>query len=121
MNITSIIGRMTRDPELRKTGSGKAVISFTLAVERAYTDQSGKTADFIPVVAWGGLAEVTSKYCGKGSKVGVCGAIRERAYENSDGRKVHVLEIHADSVDFLDTRKPEDASVQEEDQSEPVI
>jgi len=105
LNNINLIGRMTRDPELRRTGTGKAVVNFTLAVDRGKEDQNGKSADFIPVVVWNRIAEVTEQYCGKGSLVAVSGSLRERIYANREGKNVHVLEVVAESVEFLSVRK----------------
>ena len=105
LNNINLSGRMTRDPELRRTGTGKAVVNFTLAVDRGKEDQNGKSADFIPVVVWNRIAEVTEQYCGKGSLVAVSGSLRERIYANREGKNVHVLEVVAESVEFLSVRK----------------
>ncbi|MDL2225776.1 single-stranded DNA-binding protein [Eubacteriales bacterium OttesenSCG-928-M02] len=103
MNKAILIGNITRDPDLRMTGNGISVCSFTVAVQRRYTNQQGeRQADFIPVVCWRGLAENCGKYLRKGSKVGVLGAIQVRNYEANDGTRRYVTEIVADEVEFLD-------------------
>lgn len=119
LNNINLIGRMTKDPELRRTGTGKAVVNFTLAVDRGKEDQNGKSADFIPVVVWNRIAEVTEQYCGKGSLVAVSGSLRERVYANREGKNVHVLEVVAESVEFLSVRKtkPVQATVTGDDES----
>lgn len=104
MNRVVIVGRMTRDPELRRTGSGRAVTSFTLALNRNYNSSDGQQADFIPVVCWNKTAENVAQYCSKGSLVGVDGRLRSRNYENNQGQRVYVVEVVADSVQFLETR-----------------
>lgn len=106
INRVVLIGRLTRDPELRRTPQGDAVTSFTLAVNRNYTSKDGQEqADFINCVVWKKSAENVEKYCSKGSLVGVEGRIQTRSYDNSQGQKVYVVEVICDSVQFLDTRK----------------
>ena len=104
LNRVALVGRLTRDPELRRTGSGKAVTSFNLAVERNFKSDE-QEADFINCVCWGKVAENTERYCSKGSMVSVDGRIQTRNYENNQGQKVYVTEVIADSVQFINTRK----------------
>lgn len=104
LNRVTLVGRLTRDVELRRTGSGKAVASFTLAVNRNFKTGGGQEADFINCVCWGKIAENTANYCSKGSIVSVDGRIQTRNYDNNQGQKVFVTEVVADSVQFLDTR-----------------
>ena len=105
LNRVVLVGRMTRDPELRRTGNGTAVTSFTIAMNRNFTSQNGeRQADFIPCVVWNKAAENTARYCSKGSLVGVDGRLQSRQYEAQDGRKVTVIEVVCDSVQFLETR-----------------
>lgn len=103
LNRALLVGRLTRDPELRRTGSGKAVTSFNLAVERNFKSDD-QEADFINCVCWGKIAENTERYCSKGSMVSVDGRIQTRNYENNQGQKVYVTEVIADSVQFISTR-----------------
>ena len=106
INRVVLVGRMTRDPELKRTAQGDAVTTFTLAVNRNYTSKDGQEqADFINCVVWKKSAENVEKYCSKGSLVGVEGRIQTRSYDNSQGQKVYVVEVICDSVQFLDTRK----------------
>lgn len=104
LNRALLVGRLTRDPELRRTGSGKAVTSFNLAVERNFKSDD-QEADFINCVCWGKIAENTERYCSKGSLVSVDGRIQTRNYENNQGQKVYVTEVIADSVQFINTRR----------------
>lgn len=104
LNRVALVGRLTRDPELRRTGSGKAVTSFNLAVERNYKSDD-QEADFINCVCWGKIAENTERYCSKGSLISVDGRIQTRNYENNQGQKVYVTEVIADSVQFINTKK----------------
>ena len=105
LNRVVLVGRMTRDPELRRTANGTPVASFTLAMNRNFSSQNGeRQADFIPCVVWNKAAENTAKYCSKGSLVGVDGRLQSRSYQNQDGRRVSVIEVICDSVQFLETR-----------------
>jgi len=101
MNKAIIIGNLTRDPELRQTGSGISVCTFTVAVTRPFNREE---TDFIPVVTWRALAENCGKYLAKGRKVGVDGRIQVRNYEDKDGQRRYVTEIIADNVEFLTPR-----------------
>lgn len=102
MNKAIIIGRLTRDPEMRTTGSGINSTSFTVAVSRNYANQNGeRETDFINCVAWRKQAENIAKYCTKGTQVAVEGRIQTRSYDAQDGTKRYVTEIIADNVTFL--------------------
>lgn len=102
MNYVSMIGRLTKIPDIRQTNTGKNVCTFTLAVNRRYKDAQGKaTADFFSVQAWEKLAELCARYLDKGSKVFVSGELRNRSYEAKDGSKRTVTEIIASEVEFL--------------------
>ncbi len=105
MNRVILIGRLTRDPELRNTASGMAVCQITVAVNRR-TSQSGAgpEADFISVNVWDKQAENVAKYLKKGSQVAVEGRIQTRNYENNEGRRVYVTEVVASNVQFLDPK-----------------
>ena len=105
MNRVELIGRLTKDPELRYTSSNIAVANFTLAVNRPFQDQNGEQGtDFINIYAWRKLAENIHKYCKKGRLVGIYGSIRTRTYEK-DGNKYYVTEIEASNVEFLESKK----------------
>lgn len=106
INRVVLVGRLTKDPELRHTPNGIAVGTFTLAVNRPFSNQSGeREADFINTVVWRKQAENVHKFLKKGSLVGIDGRIQTRNYENSEGRRVYVTEVVADSVQFLETKK----------------
>ena len=99
-----LIGRLTRDPELRFiAGSGKAVATFAIAVDRPFAKE--KTADFFNVVVWGKPAENTANYQRKGSQECVKGHLQSRSYEDKTGQKRYVTEVIADNVEFLGNRK----------------
>lgn len=105
VNKAILTGRITRDPDLRKTQSGQSVISFTLAVDRMPAKDGTEGADFPSITAWGKTAEILSQYARKGSKIAVVGRIQTRNYDDKDGRKVYVTEVVADQIELLDSRK----------------
>lgn len=103
MNKVVLIGRLTKDPELKFTpGTGTAVANFTMAVDRRFQKDGQKEADFIPVVVWGKPAESTANYTAKGKMIGVSGRIQTRTYDATDGTKRYVTEVVADEVQFLE-------------------
>lgn len=102
MNKVVLIGRLTKDPELRFTpGSGAAVTTLTLAVDKYNTKTGQKEADFVPVVVWGKQAESTANYMSKGSQMAISGRIQTRSYDAKDGTKRYVTEVVATEVQFL--------------------
>ena len=101
LNRVILIGRLTRDPELRVTQSGVSVASFTLAVDRPFTNQGQREADFIDCVAWRRLAETVSEHMRKGRLVAVEGRLQIRSYETQDGQRRRVAEVVCDDVRFL--------------------
>lgn len=104
LNRVILIGRLTRDPELRYTPSGVAVTQFTLAVDRPFSNQQNqREADFIPVVTWRQLAETCANYLRKGRLTAVEGRIQVRNYDNNEGKRVYVTEVIADNVRFLES------------------
>ena len=107
MNTAVLIGRTTRDIELRRTGNGTAVASFTLAVNRDFKTNDGQEADFIQCVAWKKTAELLEQYVHKGDRIAVNGSIRTRNYEDSHGRTVYVTEVLVNHVEFLETKNRE--------------
>lgn len=106
MNKAILIGRLTRDPELRYTSSNRAVCQFTVAIDRPFTNQASgqREADFINVVAWDKTGENVGKYMTKGRLVAVEGRIQTRNYDNNEGRKVYVTEVVANNVQFLESK-----------------
>ena len=103
MNAVVMIGRLVADPELRYTGSGKAVATMNIAVDRAFKGPDGqKQTDFFAVVAWGKIAENCANYLSKGRLVGIRGSIQNRSYDAQNGSKRYVTEIMADEVQFLE-------------------
>lgn len=103
LNRVILIGRLTRDPELRYTANGTAVSSFSIAVDRPFTNQQGqREADFIRIVTWQKLAETCANYLGKGRLIAVEGRLQVRSYDTPDGQKRQTAEVVAESVRFLD-------------------
>ena len=101
MNNVVLVGRLTRDPELRTTPNGIATCQISLAVNGLPNQNGERTTDFINVQVWRRQAENVSKYCTKGSQVGVVGRIHTRSYDANDGTKRYVTEVVADNVTFL--------------------
>lgn len=102
MNHVTLIGRLTKDPEVRYTQQGTCVGTFTLAVDRRITKDKQKEADFIPCVTWGKLAEtVVNNFCVKGKQVGVEGRIQVRSYDAKDGSKRYVTEVIVSELELL--------------------
>lgn len=106
INNVVLVGRLTRDPDLRSTGSGISVASFTLAVDRNYSNKQGeREADFINCVIWRKSAEIFCNYTSKGSLVGIEGRIQTRSYDDKDGKRVYVTEVVVSDFSFLDSRR----------------
>ena len=105
MNKAILIGRLTKDPELRSTSTGRNVCQFSIAVNRTYTNASGeREADFINCVVWDKQAENLAKYQKKGNQIAVEGRIQTRNYDDKDGKRVYVTEVLANSITFLDAK-----------------
>ena len=112
LNHITIMGRLTRDPELRRTGSGVAVASFTVAVDRDFTGRDGgqKEVDFIDCVAWRNTGEFVNSYFTKGRVIVVSGRLQIRSWTDKEGNKRRTAEVVADSVYFGDSNKKEDSN-----------
>ena len=105
MNKVVLIGRLTRDPELRYTGNNIPSATFSIAVNRNFTNQAGeREADFINIVVWRKQAENCKNYLTIGSQVAIEGRIQSRSYDGQDGKKVYVTEVVADNVEFLGSK-----------------
>lgn len=104
MNNVSLIGRITKDVELRYSPSGVAVAKFTLAVNRAFKKDGEQEADFIRVTIFKKTAENTANFCKKGSLVGIVGQIQTGSYDDKDGKKVFTVEVVAENVQFLEPK-----------------
>lgn len=104
MNKVILIGRLTKDIDLRKTQNGTSVCQYTLAVNRQIKKEGQPDADFIQCVAWNKTAELMEQYLHKGSLIGIEGRIQTRSYDNQQGQRVYVTEVMTDSVQFLEPR-----------------
>jgi single-strand DNA-binding protein len=105
INRVVLVGRLVRDPELRKTTTGNAVCTFTIAVDnRTKTPEGNRTASFLPCVTWMQLADTISKFARKGMLVGVEGRLNQRSFDRNDGTKGNIVEIICNSVQFLEPK-----------------
>ena len=122
LNKCVLLGRLTKDPELRTTQSGVAVASFTLAVDRGFKRDEAQSADFINIVAWRGTAEFVSKWFSKGQLVAVSGRLQTRSYKDRDGNNRTATEVVADEAFFAESKKDKAAGTVEDFESfgEPV-
>jgi single-strand DNA-binding protein len=106
INQVTLVGRLTKDPEARKTMEGKSVLSVTIAVNRPYKNQQGQIdADFVLCTIWNRAADNTEKYCRKGSVVGVTGRIQTRYFENDQGKRTYITEVVAENIRFMDSKQ----------------
>ena len=121
LNRIVIIGRLTRDPEMRQTPSGTAVCTFTLAVDRSFKSANGeRETDFIPVVAWRQLGETCGRYLAKGKLAAVDGRLQIRTYQAQDGSKRTAAEVVADNVRFLSPKSEPSVNDSEVDLAPPL-
>lgn len=120
INNTTLVGRLTKDPELRYTGGGIAVTSFTLAVERNYKNAQGeRETDFVNCVIWREQAENFANFTLKGSLVGIIGNIQTRNYQNNEGQTIHVTEVVASNFQALEPKSVTDARRNGQSQAKP--
>ena len=105
MNKVILIGRLTKDPELRRTPTDVSVVQFTIAVNRAYQQNGEKQADFINCVAWRNQAENLAKYIKKGGQIAVEGSIQTRSYDDPNGVRKFVTEVICNQITFLESKK----------------
>lgn len=104
MNSVQLVGRLTRDPEMRYTDGGSAIARFSLAVDRRYKSENGPTADFLNCVAFGRTAEFIEKYFRKGMRMGCQGRIQTGSYTNNDGQKVYTTDVVVESCEFVESK-----------------
>ena len=110
MNNVQLIGRLTRDIDLRKTPQGESVGRFTIAVDRNYKNKQGEyDADFINCVVWRQAADIMNRYCKKGTKVAIDGNIRTGSYENQQGQRVYTTEVYVNNFYFVESAKSSDS------------
>lgn len=111
MNKAILMGRLTRDPELKSTNSGISVCTFTVAVDRRFKSASGeRETDFIPIVTWRQTADFVAKYFQKGARVALVGSIQVRSWDDKEGNKRYTTEVIADEVYFADSKNSSDSS-----------
>ena len=114
MNKVILMGRLTKDPEVRYTTTNNTLVcGFSLAVNRRFAKEGEQQADFINIVAWSKLGEFCSKYFTKGQQVAVCGRMQTRTYDDKDGKKVYVTEVVAEEAYFADSKKQDDFTPQD--------
>ncbi|NMP59799.1 single-stranded DNA-binding protein [Enterococcus mundtii] len=122
INNVTLVGRLTKDPDLRYTSSGKAVAGFTLAVNRRFTNQAGqREADYIQCVIWGKSAETLANYAKKGTLIGIVGRLQSRSYENNEQQRVYVTEVVVETFQFLESKTANEQrqNNQQNDNSDP--
>ena len=120
MNKVELIGRLTKDPEIKLTQNQTPFCNFTVAVDRRFKDQSGnRQADFINCVAWKQTAQFLQKYFKKGNRVGICGCIQVRSFDK-DGQKVFVTEVLAEEIEFVEANNRSEAPEEHQENQEPV-
>ena len=113
INQVTLVGRLTRDPELKKTTEGTAVTYITLAVNRPFRNHNGEfDTDFVQCTIWRKAAENTCHYCRKGTVVGITGRLQSRNYDNKEGKRVYVTEVVSETIRFLSS-KPQDAGTEQ--------
>lgn len=117
MNKVILLGRLTRDPELKTTTTGVSVTTFSIAVERNYVNEETgqRDADFINCLSWRKQAENIARYCSKGSQIALEGRLQVRSYDDRDGNRRFVTEVVADNVTFLSPKKKEEVEEQQEE------
>ena len=120
INRVVLVGRITKDPILRKTPNGTSVVSFTIACNRRIKQEGQPDADFINCVAWNKTADFMVQYVKKGALLGLEGRIQTRSYDDKDGKRVYITEVVADSVQFLESKKQAE-NVQNEAYTAPMM
>ncbi len=117
INNAVLVGRVTKDIELKQTQANKSVTQFVLAVNRQFKNANGeREADFINIVAWGKTAELLAQYAHKGSQIGVVGRIQTRNYENQQGQRVYITEVIAENFQMLESRSQQQGQQQPQPQ-----
>ncbi len=119
MNKVILMGRLTRDPEMRQSQQGTSVVSFSLAVDRRFAKEGQQQADFISCVAWSRLAEFICKYFQKGSMIAVSGRLQSRTYDDKDGRRQYVTEVVVEDAYFTGSRSETNTAGSQSDFQQP--
>lgn len=120
MNVVSLMGRITKDPDVRQSGE-TSVTRFTVAVDRRFKREGEDSADFISCVAFGKTADFVGKYFTKGSRIALTGRIQTGSYTNKDGNKVYTTDVIAESVEFCESKKSESKPKKEEPQDDGFV
>jgi single-strand DNA-binding protein len=120
MNSVSIVGRLTKDPDVRYTDGGTSIARFTVAVDRRFKKEGEESADFIGCIAFGKTAEFIEKYFGKGKKIGLTGRIQTGHYTNKDGKEVYTTDVIAEAVEFVESKGVGDSNSQSKPQGRPA-
>lgn len=105
MNSVQLVGRFTRDPEIRYTDGGASIARFSVAVDRRFAKEGEQSADFINIVAFGKTAEFIEKYFKKGNRIGIVGRIQTGSYKNKDGATVYTTDVIAENVEFVESKQ----------------
>lgn len=105
MNNVILIGRLTKDPEIRYANSGTEIARFTIAIDRRYKKEGEQRSDFVNCLAFGKTAEVMDKWFSKGNKIAIVGRIQTDSYENKEGQKVYTTDVIVENVDFIESKK----------------
>ena len=113
MNNVTLVGRFTKDPDVRYTDGGTSISRFTIAVDRRFKKDGEQNADFINCVAFGKTAEFIEKYFKKGMRVGITGRIQTGSYEDKDGKKVYTTDVIAENVEFVESKNSSDSEQQD--------
>lgn len=122
MNKVELIGRLTKDPEIKMTTIQTPYCNFTVAVDRRFKDANGqRQADFISCVAWRQTASFIQKYFRKGSRIGICGSIQTRNYEDQNGQKHYITEVVVDEAEFVESTNNVVQQNQAETQTSPAV
>lgn len=120
MNKVQLVGRLTKDPEMKLTSNQTQYCNFTIAVDRRFKDANGqRQTDFINCVAWRHTAVFIQKYFGKGSRIGIAGSIQTREYDDQDGQKHFITEVLAEEAEFVESASKADTTQQAEQPAEP--
>jgi single-strand DNA-binding protein len=122
INQVTLVGRLTKDPDLKSTTEGTPVTQVTLAVNRNFRNHNGEIdADFIQCTLWRKAAENTAQYCRRGSVVGITGRLQTRHYDNREGKKIYVTEVVAESIRFLSSKPSANVTEQEKKEELPIV
>lgn len=113
MNCVQLVGRLTKDPEIKYGNNGTTIARFSVAVDRRFKSEGGPTADFPNVVAFSKTAEFVEKYFRKGMRIGLIGRIQTGSYEKQDGTKVYTTDVIAENVEFVESKQSSQETTQE--------